>query len=1081
MRLKNGSGGGRAEAQLTLLRKAPFLAARGSLVRFGGGRALSSFLSKISLFLFLLLFGPLSTAAELPHVYALVNARVVTSPGKALEKATVVVRGGVVEAVGVAGAVAVPADAQVIDLSGRTVSPGLIDPYVTESRLSGVRAVAADGDARGRRAVGAPAVPSPTPAPEPAGNAHPIARVHPERSVLSDLRIAPDVREAFRDLGFTTVAAVPDKGIFRGESAVVSLGDVSLGKSIVVAKSAQHVARDADAPGFGGEYPASKMGAVAAIRQTFSDARWLAAAEAAFAAKPAGRARPERLDAWVALADAAAGKEAVVFETPDVLSLLRASKIAAEFALKARYVGAADAYLLADEVQAAKPQLVLTLAFPLPTSVEDDDDWGDVSLQRLRAWDRAPSNPKWMRDLGLTFALTTHGLAEIADLADRAKKARARGLSADDLLASFTTVPAKMLGLEGRAGEIVAGAAANLVVSTGPLFADRTIVEATWVDGVPYEVKPKKVAVTGVYRVDGTRVDVRNDPRTGHLTVSASAAGGGRPAAATQVARHGQRLEFDIEGAAFGLPGPQRVAATVEGDVLKLELVPASGGPAVAKVAERDRAARSAARMPGGAPGGERGGEATESAAAAGAAETHEAPDSDVRPLPARFAHPLLAPKAVLVKNATVWTSGPEGTLPDANLLIVDGKVAAVGKGVTVPAALAASCRRDRRRGPRGHPGAHRLPQPHGDRRRRQRGHAQRLGGGADRRRHRPLRPVDLSRARGRPHDGARPPRLGECDRRAGGDPQAAPRRGPRGAQAQGRAPRHQVRPGREPEGVESHGRRGPLPADTHGSLGPHPRALRRGAGLPAPPERRRSREEARRESRARPDGPAAGGDRGDPRGQADHSRAQLREAGSPRPPPGLRGVRREGRDAAAHSRGVQGGRRDRRARRRGLDVQRLVGLQVRGLRRDPVQRCPHAGARRPRVVQFGLGRARPPDERRGGEGREVRRRAPRGGAEVPDAESREAAEARQAHRLARAGQGRRLRDLVRRPARPDEPLRRDVDRGSPVLRPRRGPRGPGRARGREGRSRLEDAARGGARLVDDARRARAAALHALL
>ena len=121
----------------------------------GGGRALSSFLSKIFLFLFLVLFGRVASAAELPHVYALVNARVVTAPGKVLEKATVVVRGGLVEAVGVSGAVAVPADAQVIDLSGKTVSPGLIDPYVTQSRLSGARPATADDDARGRRA-GAP-------------------------------------------------------------------------------------------------------------------------------------------------------------------------------------------------------------------------------------------------------------------------------------------------------------------------------------------------------------------------------------------------------------------------------------------------------------------------------------------------------------------------------------------------------------------------------------------------------------------------------------------------------------------------------------------------------------------------------------------------------------------------------------------------------------------------------------------------------------------------------------------------------------------------------------------------------------
>jgi imidazolonepropionase-like amidohydrolase len=641
---------------------------------------------KWGLGIFLVLLGPAANGAELPNVYALTNARVVAAPGKVFEKGTVVVRGGVIEAVGASGSVAVPADAQVIDLSGKTVSPGLIDPYVTESRLSGARPAAAEDDARGRRAGGPPAVapPTPTPVPEPVGNAHPIARVHPEKSVLADLRIAADVREAFRDLGFTTVAAVPDKGIFRGESAVVTLGDASLGKSIVVAKSAQVVARDADAPEFGRDYPASKMGWVAAIRQTFSDAKWLSAAEAIYAAKPAGRARPEHLDAWAALAEAAAGREAVVFETPDVLSLLRASKIAAELGLNARYVGAADAYLLADEVKTAKPQLVLTLAFPVPTAVEDDDDWDDVSLQRLRSWDRAPSNPKWMRDLGLTFALTTHGLPELADLTDRAKKARARGLSTDDLLAAFTTVPAKMLGLEGRAGAMVPGTAANLVVSTGPLFEDKTVVTTTWVDGVPYDVKPKKGAVPGTYRVDGVRLDVRNDPRTGLLTVSASAAGGGRPVPATEVARHGQRLEFELDGAPFGLAGSQKVVATVEGDVLRLEFAPASGGPAVTKHAERDRTPRGGAV---GGPGGERGQEAAEAAAAV---VKHDAPDSDVRPLPDRFAE-AFAPKAVFVKNATVWTSGPQGTLQNANLLIVDGKVAAVGKGVAIPATLAGS------------------------------------------------------------------------------------------------------------------------------------------------------------------------------------------------------------------------------------------------------------------------------------------------------------------------------------------------------------------------------------------------------
>ncbi|HEY3350823.1 MAG TPA: amidohydrolase family protein [Thermoanaerobaculia bacterium] len=654
MRTTHGTGGGRAAAPLHLLSS-----------------------------IFFVLFGLDSHAAELPHVYALVNARVVTAPGKVIEKGTVIVRGGVIAAVGAAGAVAEPADAQVMDLEGQTVSPGLIDPYVTVSRLSGARPSAPDESATGRRGAGAAAMPQATPAPEPSGNALPSSKLRPERSVHSDLKVSSDVREAFRDLGFTVIAAVPDKGILRGESAVIALSDGPLSRALLVAKSAQHVGRDADAPEFGGEYPGSKMGMAAAVRQAFSDAKWLLAADAAYAAKPAGRARPERFDGWVALGDAASGREPVVFEAPDVLALLRSAKIAAEFGLKARYVATgSDLYVLADEVKAAKPDLVLTLAFPAAPSVEDEDEWGDVSLQRLRAWDRAPSNPRWMRDLGLTFSLTTHGLAELSDLADRVKKARARGLSADDLLAAFTTIPARQLGLAGRAGEIVPGALANLVVSSGPLFTDRTRVLTTFVDGVPYEVRPKKGAVAGMFRLDGVSVALRSDPRTGLPGVGVTPAAGGKPVAATNVVRHGQRLTFDVDGAPLGLSGPQKAEAVVEGDSLRLDLRPAAGGPAVSRRAERDRAASGR-----GGPGAD----ASEPGAAPAAAEKLDAPDSDVRPLPARWAAPLAAPKAVLVKNATVWTSGPKGTLENASVLVVDGKVAAVGKDVAVPASAASS------------------------------------------------------------------------------------------------------------------------------------------------------------------------------------------------------------------------------------------------------------------------------------------------------------------------------------------------------------------------------------------------------
>jgi len=109
-----------------------------------------------------------SSAADLPGVFALVNAKVVPAPGRTIDKGTIVIRDGIVAAVGPTGAVTVPADATEIDLAGKTVYAGLIDPYVTLGRLAGKKERPAEDDL----AAGRPR-PTPSPTPEAAGNATP--------------------------------------------------------------------------------------------------------------------------------------------------------------------------------------------------------------------------------------------------------------------------------------------------------------------------------------------------------------------------------------------------------------------------------------------------------------------------------------------------------------------------------------------------------------------------------------------------------------------------------------------------------------------------------------------------------------------------------------------------------------------------------------------------------------------------------------------------------------------------------------------------------------------------------------------
>ncbi|HEY6050851.1 MAG TPA: amidohydrolase family protein, partial [Thermoanaerobaculia bacterium] len=440
--------------------------------------------------------------------FALAGARVITAPGRVFDPGVVVVRGGVIEAVGMDGRVAVPADARVFDLKGKTLHAAYIDPYVDADRLAGRRPRAPIDDeeqAEQPAPSGRGAAAGATPVPPPASPAH------PEQRVLDSLKISDRVADMYRRLGFAVVAAVPSAGVLRGTGALLSLGDGPLETRVLDRDAGQYVSLEPERFDFTNfariTYPISKMGAVAMVRQAFSDAVWSREAEAAYSRRTTGQPRPRSDAASLALRAASEGKQAVVFEASDVLALLRAAKIAREWKLKARYVGAGDEYRLRAEVAAIKPDLILRVDFPRPLPVEDETEWLDVSLERLRRFDRSPSNPRWLRDAGLTFSLTTAGLEDPEDFGKRVREAMARGLSSDDALASMTTVPARQLGFADRLGSIDPGKIADLAVETGDPFAETSRVVEIWIDGRRHELPERRRAPEA-----GTRAAERSSP-----------------------------------------------------------------------------------------------------------------------------------------------------------------------------------------------------------------------------------------------------------------------------------------------------------------------------------------------------------------------------------------------------------------------------------------------------------------------------------------------------------------------------------------------------------------------------------------
>ncbi|CAN0515268.1 unnamed protein product, partial [Phaeothamnion confervicola] len=139
------------------------------------------------------------------------------------------------------------------------------------------------------------------------------SRVTPERTAARVL--APDAKgiEKLRALGFTAVNVTPARGIFRGTGALVGTGTAGFNTGLVRPATAQEVGFEIGS--FTDRtYPTSLMGAMALVRQTFLDAQWYAAAQAAYTANPSGRERPETNESLAALGSVMSGAQPVLFE-----------------------------------------------------------------------------------------------------------------------------------------------------------------------------------------------------------------------------------------------------------------------------------------------------------------------------------------------------------------------------------------------------------------------------------------------------------------------------------------------------------------------------------------------------------------------------------------------------------------------------------------------------------------------------------------------------------------------------------------------------------------------------------------------
>lgn len=520
-----------------------------------------------------------------PGVHALVGAQIHVNPSNYWNNATVIIRDGLIEAVG--RDLKPPADARIWESSNTVIYAGFIDPYLS---ITGTNAPVATthiepigGLTSGVNFLG---VESQEKSRLQPGAGYEVTSVTPQARVAAGYTPASKTLEGLRELGFTAGNVVPNKGIIRGTSAFVNLSDAPANEAILRADTHQHIAFESQEV-----YPKSLMGTIAVVRQSLADARHYVLDQADYRAKPTARKRPDLNPALEALAPILNKDTTVVFEPGSVLMCDRAGQLARELGLNFAICASGHEWRRPDLMKGVAATFIVPLNLPSAPKLPDEDDWLDVSLDQLRHWDWAPENAAVLRQQGLEIALTTHALGDRKVFRKHLRSAMDRGLSERDALAGLTTIPARLCGLADRLGTIEKGKIANLTIVEGAGYFDpEAKVKQVWIDGQVFETQPPKPTVKGTL-------------------LSPSPAAGTKPTAPS-----GETVP----------KGDKSVPSTKKAELAALQKV---------RLAQSPNASRGQ----------------------------------------------LLAPKSVLIRNATVWTCGPQGILTNANVLIVGGKVQQIG------------------------------------------------------------------------------------------------------------------------------------------------------------------------------------------------------------------------------------------------------------------------------------------------------------------------------------------------------------------------------------------------------------------
>ncbi|NQW29354.1 MAG: amidohydrolase family protein [Ignavibacteria bacterium] len=592
------------------------------------------------------------------HLIAYTNCTVVPEPGKKIDSAVIMVRDGKIVSVG--KGLSIPEGAQVRNLRGAWVYAGFIEPFADNRQFGGRPAQPKKMGADHEDEDEGPNTPGTV------GAHHWNMAVRPERAASSTTVVSSADATKLNALGFTAATVSTHDGIFRGTSSTIILTEGPAASIVVADRVAQNMSfvKGSSAT----PYPSSLMGSIALIRQTFFDAAWYTKAHNSIESFPTHK-RPEFNIGLAALSQSVSARQLFLVEAQDEHDFARWKRIADEVGITLAYKGTGNEYRRLNWFAANNSTIILPLELPEVPDVRNPVEARAVSLNDLMHWYWSADNAKLLDSVGCTLAFTTTGMKVPADYLVKIRKMVEQGLKPETALAALTTVPARLGEVDRLLGKVAENYIANLVIASGDLFKEKSVIRSVVVQGMQSDVneaagvdmrghwtlnssefsKPIKVSIAGTAEKPTITAKVDTLNMLVNLTV-----GNGR-------------ISMSLETDSIGTEGVYRTTFRADSILVSTDLISPTGS-VVQMVMRRDSVFK---ELPPKKPDPQ-----------------PRKPLPKIYPLGPYGLAAIPEQNNVVLKNATVWTCGTSGILENTDVLISNGKIAGIGKGLSAPLSI---------------------------------------------------------------------------------------------------------------------------------------------------------------------------------------------------------------------------------------------------------------------------------------------------------------------------------------------------------------------------------------------------------